>query len=90
MIEYSRKIAIAIAVLLTLLSLQACSRNTHHADIETENERVICLEPRPEVCTMDYQPVCALLKNGSYKNYSNGCSACSDLAVVSYLDEPCK
>ncbi len=34
-----------------------------------------CTAPRPKVCTMDYKPVCAQLKDGSFKTYSNGCSA---------------
>lgn len=43
-----------------------------------------CVEPRPEVCTMDYTPVCGQLEDGSRKVYSNACGACSDPAVVAY------
>jgi len=48
-----------------------------------------CTEPRPEICTMQYLPVCANLKDGSAKTYSSGCSACSDVNVVSYMPEEC-
>ncbi len=48
-----------------------------------------CEEPRPEICTMDYSPVCGSLESGGRKTYSNGCSACSDHAVVGYTDGPC-
>jgi hypothetical protein len=79
----------SIATLLMITALQACSIATPHVDNENNNEEVVCTEPRPEVCTMDYQPVCASLENGSRKTYSNGCNACSDLAIISYHDGTC-
>lgn len=50
---------------------------------------VICPEPRPEMCAMDYRPVCAQLKDDQFKTYSNGCSACSDAKVVGYRQSAC-
>ena len=49
----------------------------------------VCEDPRPEVCTMDYRPVCATLKDGSSKTYSNGCGACSDANVNSWIEGEC-
>lgn len=49
-----------------------------------------CQEPRPEICTMDYRPVCAKLNDGSFKTYANGCNACSDPNVISYINKACK
>ena len=49
----------------------------------------VCEEPRPQVCTMDYRPVCASLADGSVKTYSNGCSACGDAAVSSWTEGAC-
>ena len=58
-----------------------------------------CEDPRPELCTRDYRPVCALRDTGvrcittpcpstEWKTYSNACSACSDPDVMGYkLDE---
>lgn len=40
-----------------------------------------CPDTRPEICTMDYRPVCAVLGDGSRKTYSNGCGACADASV---------
>ena len=57
---------------------------------EGSSKMVTCPEPRPEVCTQDYQPVCAQLEDGSFKTYSNGCNACSDPAVVGYRDGACQ
>ena len=48
-----------------------------------------CIEPRPEMCAQLYQPVCATLKNGSQKGYSNSCSACSDVDVDSWIEGEC-
>lgn len=50
---------------------------------------VKCTEPRPQMCTMDYRPVCAELAGGGAKTFSNGCSACSDAKVTGYRDGVC-
>jgi hypothetical protein len=48
-----------------------------------------CEEPRPEVCTQAYVPVCGELTDGSRRTYSNACSACSDTNVSVYRLDPC-
>lgn len=48
-----------------------------------------CSEPRAEVCTMEYAPVCANKVDGSQQQYSNGCSACADPDVNAYNVGPC-
>ncbi len=53
-------------------------------------EMVICPEPRPQMCTMDYRPVCAQLKDGSFKTYANACSSCSDPNVSGYREGACE
>ena len=50
---------------------------------------VACQEPRPEICTMDYVPVCGVLEGGGKKTYSNACVACSDTAVNGYTEGAC-
>lgn len=49
----------------------------------------VCEDPRPQACTMDYTPVCATLQAGSIKTYSNGCSACADANVNSWVADAC-
>ena len=49
----------------------------------------VCEEPRPQVCTMDYRPVCGTLADGSVKTYANGCGACSDANVTSWVEGEC-
>jgi len=59
-----------------------------------------CTNPRPEMCTMDYKPVCATKDTGircittpcpstEKATYSNGCTACSDANVISYQLAKC-
>ncbi len=50
---------------------------------------VVCAEPRPQICTREYRPVCALLKGGATKTMPSGCSACSKGDVVSYQSGEC-
>ena len=49
----------------------------------------VCEEPRPQVCTMDYRPVCGTLAGGSVKTYANGCGACGDASVTSLVEGEC-
>lgn len=49
-----------------------------------------CTEPRPEICTQQYTPVCATLRDGSSKTYSNSCSACSVTEVEGWLAGECR
>ncbi|VAW72544.1 hypothetical protein MNBD_GAMMA10-1727 [hydrothermal vent metagenome] len=52
-------------------------------------EITVCTEPRPQICTQVYVPVCASLKGGAAKTMSSGCSACSKADVVSYQSGEC-
>ena len=49
----------------------------------------LCEEPRPQICTMDYRPVCGTLNDASVKTYANGCGACGDANVVSWVEGEC-
>ena len=48
-----------------------------------------CPEPRPQVCTMEYNPTCAVLLDGNRKEYSSPCNACADDQVSAVLTGPC-
>jgi len=50
---------------------------------------IACTAPRPQVCTMQYAPVCASLVKGGAAEYSSGCNACADDAVSGYEKGQC-
>ncbi len=81
---------IAIAVLAAaVLTLTACTSSSSPQINPGTEGLTLCQEPRPEVCTMEYRVVCAQLQDGSFKEYSNACSSCSDANVVGYRDGSC-
>lgn len=50
---------------------------------------ILCEEPRPQICTREYDPVCATLKDGNTVTGSTGCASCSDPEVVGYKKGAC-
>lgn len=70
---------------LLLPALAACSAS---GQVEPELEKR-CQDPRPQMCTLEYAPVCGYLGNDQWREYSNGCSACSDSEVIGYVTGPC-
>ena len=75
-------------VFIAFLFITACAttQQSHSVKMET----IDCPELRPEMCTMDYNPVCGNLSDGTFKTYSNGCNACSDPDVTRYSQGECK
>jgi len=57
-------------------------------DLQSKNY-ISCSDPRPEFCTMDYQPVCGFNLDNSSKTYSNACTACSHKKVDKYIKSGC-
>jgi len=51
---------------------------------------ILCEEPRPQICTREYDPVCATLKDGSTRTGATGCTSCSDSEVVGYKVGACE
>ncbi len=91
MLKISR---IFLLISLSLLSV-ACATLY---DEENENNNyndpgaldlILCEEPRPQICTREYDPVCAKLQDGSVKTYATGCTSCADLKVESYKKGAC-
>lgn len=70
--------------IITLLLLSACASQQQPTGSVTQ-----CTEPRPQVCTMEYAPVCANLTGGAVKEYASACNACADDTVVGYVSGPC-
>jgi hypothetical protein len=49
-----------------------------------------CNDPRPQMCTREYRPVCAQMLGGARQTYANGCEACADVLVNSWHDGECR
>ncbi len=48
-----------------------------------------CPGARPQVCTMNYDPVCAMDQEGQFTTNSNACTACSHEEVIGYQQGSC-
>ncbi len=83
--HYRLFLAVSVAVIL-MSGCVSASGSKSRVDSEP---LTVCSEPRPQMCTMDYRPVCGELQDGSFKTFSNGCMACADLDVVGYRDGEC-
>jgi len=91
------KIVAQILILLTINFIISCSSTA----TSRSDDDIKCIHPRPEICAMDYNPVCAIQDNAvrcvttpcssaELVSYSNGCSACADKNVISYTSGECK
>lgn len=80
-----------------------CSCSAHQAiNVEESNPITIqCQDPRPQLCTQEYAPVCAEKLTGIYcittpcpsteqLTYATGCTACADKKVMAYHLGACK
>lgn len=66
-------------------TLTACAK-----DQVVESFDQACSDPRPQMCTMQYDPVCATLSDGSQKTMASDCSACGDETVKGYSKGECQ
>lgn len=82
------------------LLLASCARPEVNLEVDQLSVAVHCSDPRPQLCTMDYRPVCATRDNGlrcvttpcdssETVTYANACSACADARVVSHVAAAC-
>jgi len=86
-----------IGLLPILILLSACAiRET----AQLPANAIHCSDPRPQICTMDYTPVCATRDNGrrctttpcdttETATYANACGACSDAQVYYHVAGAC-
>ena len=75
---------------LMILSLTLVSMGCDSNDTVSSKNLILCPEVRPQICTQDYNPVCARQEDGSWKTYPNGCTACGNPKVVGYGKGECK
>ncbi|MCK5478164.1 MAG: hypothetical protein KAI44_04550 [Methylococcales bacterium] len=82
--QYEYSLIKFLSVVFGFILLSGC-QSTSSLSIDQTS----CTEPRPEMCTMDYQPVCGFDKSNNSKTYSNACTACSNKHVVNYIKGEC-
>ena len=84
-------LAVTSVVLLSLIS--ACSGQSDtkekQAEIVLTENAIPCSEPRPQVCTMIYLPVCAISTSGAQTIEASDCSACAKADVIAYTQGDC-
>jgi hypothetical protein len=99
-IELVRFLSIRLVILACLSAVTACTALpadlfgqgtgdigvTEVATLQT----VSCEQPRPKICTLQYEPVCAVMESGSINTYPSACNACADIAVSAWRPEPCE
>lgn len=71
----------SVSATVLLILLTACA-----AQPEAD---AVCTEPRPQVCTMEFRPTCAVLSSGGSKEFASPCTACADKTVTGYVDGAC-
>jgi hypothetical protein len=99
--SYGRRLR-AVVLVASLVLLSACSYEQLTPPRPLPDTAAIqCMDPRPQICTQDYRPVCAIRDTGvrcatepcestELRTYSNACSACSDSQVLSHVEGACE
>ncbi len=72
----------SVLALAAVLLLAGCANNQ-------APEANLCESPRPQVCTMEYNPTCGQLASGGERDYSSPCNACADDQVASWTQGAC-
>jgi hypothetical protein len=80
-----REIIHPVVHITLVLMIAAC---TSKPPIDPE-EMTLCKNPRPQACTMEYDPVCGHTENGKSASYSSACTACSDSKIIAYTAGDC-
>ncbi len=80
----------AMPFLATACNQEAASQEPIIQGVVSQDMDVVCKDPRPEVCTMEYVPVCGILSDKSEKTYASACTACSHEEVSGYRKDACK
>ena len=63
-----------------------CSCDTEISNKDVDNNS---MDPKPEVCTKEFVPVCGVISDNLLKSYPNKCTACADKMVIGYKKGEC-
>lgn len=91
---------INLSVILLLTVLSACASEIPRIVSKDDALYKACKNPRPQICTREYRPVCGTRDTGirclttpcastERKTYGNACTACADSTVIEYRSGKC-
>ncbi len=98
--HFNRRAVLALSTLCALLG--ACAESlAPDAMPAGAGTYIECTEPRPQMCTQHYDPVCAQRDTGircvttpcdssEWRRYGNACEACADTQVYGYRPGDCE
>ena len=89
MLKILRSLSLLSLGVLTVGCATTCEEENEINNEPGALDLILCEEPRPQMCTREYDPVCATLKDGTTKTGSTGCTSCSDPEVVGYKKGAC-
>jgi len=75
-----------VGICSVVTTLTACAGNS---GTQPPSDLTRCSEPRPEICTAHYDPVCGTLADGSTATYATSCTACADAKVAGWIAGEC-
>ncbi len=75
--------------LLAATIVFGCSGGSVPQDASEDPTLTQCVDPRPEICTREYRPVCGVSEDESMKTYGNACDACSNQDVTGHRPGTC-
>ena len=80
-----------VVLLAALFALPACAQQPPPSQPPAPPAagQVACTDPRPQMCTRDYRPVCGTRRDGTRQTFGNGCGACGDANVLHHIPGPC-
>ncbi|MEA3291253.1 MAG: hypothetical protein U9Q71_02950 [Pseudomonadota bacterium] len=81
---------ILLPILAAFAILAACNSDSDTSSGDSGSTLKRCTDPRPEVCTLEYDPVCGVTRDGKTKTYATACNACSNQEVMGYYPKACK
>ena len=79
-----------ISLVALIFIIAACNASPELPESEAPDVSTLCKDPRPQMCTMIYQPVCGVDNAGQFKTYSSNCSACSHVEVKGFNEGACE
>ena len=92
---------LGVAFAATACANPAGEPSTEHVETGPEVAYTACESPRPQICTLEYNPVCAVKDTGvrcvttpcpsaEEVTYATGCTACTDPKVLRHRPGACE